>query len=460
MASYDFDLITIGAGSGGVRASRMAAAAGVRVAVAEAGALGGTCVNRGCIPKKLMVYASEFASTFADASGYGWTVGTPTFDWARLMAAKDREIERLNGIYRDLLERPGATILRGRARLADRHVVEVDGVPHSADRILIATGGRPEVPDVPGIEHAVTSDEVFHLQSLPERVVIVGGGYIGVEFSGVFHGLGADVTLLHHGSLLLHGFDHDLAATLGDEMRKRGVDLHLNTTLGRIDRDHDRLLVTARDGSTFEGDLVLCATGRVPNTAGLGLEAVGVELDERGAVVVDAASESSVPGIYAVGDCTDREALTPVAIAEAMALVDTLYNGRPSTVDYAHVPTAVFGQPPAAAVGLTEEEARARGHELTVYRTSVRPLLHALSGRDEHAMLKLVVDRSDGRVLGLHMVGPDAPEIVQAMAVAIRAGLTKDQLDATMALHPTLAEELVTMRAPVPAAAPEARGSD
>ena len=460
MAPYDFDLITIGAGSGGVRASRLAAAAGVRVAVAELGPLGGTCVNRGCIPKKLMVYASEFAGTFADASGYGWTVGHPTFDWGRLMAAKDREIERLNGVYQDLLERPGATILRGRARLADRHTVEVDGVPHTTERILIATGGRPEVPDVPGIEHAVTSDDVFHLQRLPQRIVIVGGGYIGVEFSGVFQGLGAEVTLLHRGPLLMHGFDHDLCATLGDEMRKRGVDLRLNTTLRRIDRVHDRLLVTAGDEATFECDLLLCATGRVPNTHGLGLEAVGVELNERGAVVVNTASESSVPGIYAVGDCTDRQALTPVAIAEAVALVETLYNGHPSTVDYAHVPTAVFGQPPAAAVGLTEEAARARGHEITVYRTSVRPLLHALSGRDEHAMLKLVVDRSDGRVLGLHMVGPDAPEIVQAMAVAIRSGVTKAQLDATMALHPTLAEELVTMRVPVADAAPQGRVSD
>lgn len=447
--SFDFDLFVIGAGSGGVRAARMAAARGARVAVAESGRLGGTCVNLGCVPKKLMVYASHFADAFTDSEGFGWTVGGASFSWPDLIAAKDREVGRLNGIYRRLLEGSGVEIIEGRGALADRHAVEVGGVRHTTEAILIATGGRPYVPDVPGAGLGVVSDAIFALPELPRRVAIIGGGYIAVEFAGILHGLGAEVALVYRGPLFLRGFDNDVRATLAGEMMKRGVGLHFNTEVERLEASGDGAThVVDCGGESIEADLVLWATGRVPNTRGLGLDSAGVALGDNGEVVVDEFSRTSVPNIYAVGDCTDRLALTPVAIAEAMALVETL-DGRPTAPDHDKVPTAVFSQPAIGTVGLTEAEARRQGRNVVVFRSSFRPLQHTVSGRDEHTMMKLVVDGDTDEVLGVHMVGPDAGEIIQGFAVALKCGATKARFDATVGIHPTAAEEFVTMREPV-----------
>jgi glutathione reductase (NADPH) len=444
---YDFDLFTIGAGSGGVRASRLAAAAGARVAVAEERDLGGTCVNVGCIPKKLLVYASEFADDFDDAAGYGWTVGRRDFDWRELIARKDREIERLNGVYRRLLEGAGVRIFETRVTIVDAHTVSVDGRRHTAETLLIATGGRPARPAIPGIEHAIVSDDAFHLERLPQRVLIGGGGYIAVEFAGIFHGLGAQVVQTYRGPLFLRGFDDDLRALLAAEMRKRRIDLRFSTTLASIERRGERLVAELSDGSRVEADVVLCAMGRVPNTAGIGLEAVGVALDAEGAIRVDPMSRTSVPNVYAIGDCTNRLNLTPVALAEARAFVDTVFHGKPTAMDYRDVPTAVFSQPNLATVGLTEAEARGRFAAVDVYRSSFRPLKHTLSGRDETTLVKLVVDRATDRVVGCHMLGADAGEIVQGLAIALRCNATKAQFDATIGIHPTAAEEFVTLRA-------------
>jgi glutathione reductase (NADPH) len=449
MSRFDYDLFTIGAGSGGVRASRMAARYGARAAVAEARFLGGTCVNVGCVPKKLLVYGSRFSTEFDDARGFGWTVGDTVFDWKSLIDNKNREIERLNGVYRTLLTASGVEIFEGRARLLDRHTVDIKGKRYTADKILIATGGRPFVVDVDGAECGITSDEAFYLPELPERIVIVGGGYIAVEFAGIFNGLGSDVTLLYRGPLFLRGFDDDVRTALADEMRKRGVRLEFGTNPTRIDRNANGLEVTTTTGEIIEADQLLCATGRVPNTANLGLEEVGVDLAGGGAVVVDQYSESSVPGIYAIGDCTDRRALTPVAIAEGMALAETMFNDNPTAVDYTNIPSAVFSQPPVGTVGLTETEARHAGFDVTVFRSTFRPMVHTLSGRDERTMMKLVVDRPSDRVLGVHMVGADAGEIIQGFAVALKAGATKSTFDSTIGIHPTAAEEFVTMREPV-----------
>ncbi len=449
MISYDFDLFVIGAGSGGVRAARMAGGFGARVAVAEVSRLGGTCVNLGCVPKKLMVYASAFSAAAEDAEGFGWTVAQPTFDWATLIANKDREIARLNGIYRELLEGAGVRILKGRARLRDRHTVEVDGTVVTADRILVSTGGRPFKSEIPGNELSITSDGIFHLDRQPMRVVIAGGGYIAVEFAGILNGMGSEVTLVYRGPLFLRGFDDDVRSTLAEEMRKRGIDLRFETLIDRIERADNGLVATTNHGDVIETDQILSAMGRLPNTAGLGLEEIGVELSDRGAVVVDEHLESSVPGIYALGDCIDRIALTPVALAEGMALAETLFNNNPTVVDYTDVPSAVFSQPPIGTVGLTETEARDQGFDLVIYRSAFRPMIHTLSGRDERTMMKLVVDKPSDRVLGVHMVGSDASEIVQGIAVALKAGATKATFDATIGIHPTAAEEFVTMRRPV-----------
>ena len=449
MTTYDFDLFVIGAGSGGVRASRMAAGFGARVAVAESSRLGGTCVNLGCVPKKLMVYASTFSAAAEDARGFGWTVPQPTFDWATLITNKDREIARLNGIYRELLEGAGVRIMEGRARLRDRHTVEVDGTVVTADRILVSTGGRPFKSEIPGNELSITSDEIFHLDRQPERVVIAGGGYIAVEFAGILNGMGSEVTLVYRGPLFLRGFDVDVRSTLAEEMRKRGIDLRFDTLIDRIERTGSGLVATTNHGDVLETDQILSAMGRLPNTAGLGLEKIGVELSDRGAVVVNEYLESSVPGIYALGDCIDRIALTPVALAEGMALAETLFNNNPTVVDYADVPSAVFSQPPIGTVGLTEPQARDQGFDVIIYRSSFRPMVHTLSGRDERTMMKLVVDRPSDRVLGVHMVGSDAGEIVQGMAVALKAGATKSAFDSTIGIHPTAAEEFVTMRTPI-----------
>jgi glutathione reductase (NADPH) len=444
---YDFDLFTIGAGSGGVRASRIAAAYGARVAVAEERYLGGTCVNVGCIPKKLLVYASEFGDAFTDAAGFGWAPGHLSFDWQKLIANKNREIERLNGVYERLLTGAGARIIRGRAELLDPHTIAIDGARITANHVLVATGGWPTVPRVPGADLGITSNEAFHLDRMPRRPLIVGGGYIGVEFAGIFHGLGARVTLVHRGPVFLRGFDDDLRQTLAEEMRKREIELHFGAVIGKMEpKAGDLIRVILGDGAVLEADLVLWATGRNPNSRGLGLERAGVATDRSGAVIVNEYSQSSVPNIYAIGDVTNRRNLTPVAIAEGHAIADTLFGGKPRSVDYDNIPSAVFSQPPIGTVGLTEAEARERYAAVDVYKSTFRPLKHTVSGRDERAFMKLVVDQKSGRVLGAHMLGPDAGEIVQGLAIALKCGATKAQFDATIGIHPTAAEEFVTMR--------------
>jgi glutathione reductase (NADPH) len=449
MQNFDFDLFVIGAGSGGVRAARMAAATGARVAIAEAARLGGTCVNLGCVPKKLMVYASSFSTAAEDAAGFGWTVPAPSFDWAALIANMDREIERLNGIYRNLLETPGVRIIEGWARLLDRNTVEVGGERFTADTILIATGGRPFKSNIPGNRLSITSNEIFHLERQPKRIAIAGGGFIAVEFAGILGGMGSEVTLVYRGPLFLRGFDDDIRATLADEMCKRGIDLRFDTLIERIEETPEGLAATTSHGDVLEVDQVLSAMGRLPNTGGLGLEEIGVELDERGAVVVDEHLESSVPGIFALGDCIGHIALTPVALAEGTAFVETQFKNNPTAVDYTNIPSAVFSQPAVGTVGLTEAEARGAGFDVEIFRSTFRPMQHTLSGRDEKTMVKLVVDRESDRVLGAHMVGPEAGEIIQGMAVALRAGSTKATFDGTIGIHPTAAEEFVTMRTPV-----------
>jgi glutathione reductase (NADPH) len=376
-------------------------------------------------------------------------VPTPSFDWATLIANKNREIERLNGVYQGSLERAGVRIIEGRARLLDRHTIKVGGDSFIAERILIATGSRPFIPPIPGAELGITSDQVFHLESRPEKIIIMGGGYIAIEFAGIFNGLGSEVMLNYRGPLFLRGFDDDIRLTLAEEMRKRGIDLRFDSLVDRIECAGTGYVVTLSSGEKVESDQLLCAIGRVPNTAGLGLEEIGVELTDRGAVVVDEHLESSVPGMYAVGDCIDRIALTPVALAEGTAIAETLFNDNPTVVDYTNIPSAVFSQPAVGTVGLTEAEARDAGLDLKIFRTTFRPMVHTLSGRDERTMMKLVVDRKTDRVLGVHMVGPEAGEIIQGMAVALKAGATKATFDATVGIHPTAAEEFVTMRTPV-----------
>ena len=441
----DVDLFVIGGGSGGVRAARIAATHGATVAIAEDDRLGGTCVIRGCVPKKLMVYASEFAHAFADAAGFGWTVDGARHDWGALIAAKDREIARLSGLYRGNLEKAGVTIHAARARLVDPHTVAVGDQRVRARHVLIATGGRPKVPAIPGGERFITSDQAFHLPALPDHVVIVGGGYIGVEFAHIFRGLGAAVTLAHKGAWVLPGFDDDLRAAVQDGLARAGVTLRPGGAPRALRADGDRLALEL-DGEPVIADLAMAATGRAPATAGLGLEAAGVVVDARGAIVVDAWSRTSAPHIYAVGDVTGRVALTPVAIREGHAFADTVFGGKPVQVVHDLIATAVFAQPAAATVGLTEAGARERGHAVRVFQTRFRPMKHTLSGRDEPVLLKLVVDAASDRVLGVHMVAPDAPEIVQAAAIAVTMGATKADFDRTFAVHPTVAEELVLLR--------------
>ncbi len=446
MAQYDYDLFTIGAGSGGVRASRVAASFGAKVAVAEEKALGGTCVNVGCIPKKLLVYASHYAEDFRDAAGFGWTVGPRSIDWAKLIANKDTEIDRLNRVYRKLLDDAGVEILEGHAQILDPHTIMMDGKRYSAKYILVAVGSWPSMPTFPGSEYVITSNEAFYLPELPNKVIVVGGGYIGVEFAGIFHGLGAHTVQLYRGELFLRGFDIDIRTTLTEEMRKRGIDLRFNTDIAQVEKHDGILRATLIDGSVIEANQILYATGRVPKTRGLGLENAGVELRESGAVIVDPYLRSSVENIYAIGDCTDRLMLTPVAIAEGTAVANTLFNDRPIMLDYENVATAIFSTPNCGTVGLSEEQARRREFEVDIYISSFRPLRHTMTGSTEKTMMKLVVDRATDRVLGCHMVGPDAGEIIQGLAVALHCGATKTQFDATIGIHPTAAEEFVTMR--------------
>ena len=449
MSSFDFDLFTIGAGSGGVRASRMAASYGARVAVAEKQRLGGTCVNVGCIPKKLLVYASHYAEDFRDAAGYGWTVGASEFSWPTLISNKDQEIARLNGIYQSLLDSAGVEIFQGHASLVDAHTVSLDGKEYTAEHILLATGSAPVWPEIEGADLAITSDEMFALEEQPERVLVVGGGYIAVEFAGILHGLGSAVTQVYRGPLFLRGFDTDIRTALSEEMRKKNIDLRFDTDVVRLQREPGGIRAFLTGGVELEVDQVLYAIGRRPLTAELGLEAAGVEVSPSGAVVVDDYSRTNVPGVYAIGDITDRIQLTPVAIHEAMALTATLFDGRPIPVDHADVPSAVFSQPSIGSVGRTEQEARELFGDVEIFRSRFRALKHTLTGSDETMMMKLIVDTASRRVVGLHVLGPDAGEIVQGFAVAIKAGLTKEQFDATVGIHPTAAEELVTMREPV-----------
>jgi glutathione reductase (NADPH) len=450
MSQYDFDLFVIGAGSGGVRAARMAAGLGARVAVAEERYLGGTCVNVGCVPKKLLVYASHFGEDFEDSAGFGWQVDGAGFDWSTLIANKDKEIARLNGVYERLLTGAGVELIESRATILDPHHVEVDGRRVSARYILVATGGRPVRPDLPGQELGLVSDDVFHLERQPERVLVAGGGYIAVEFAGIFNGLGSRTTQLYRGPLFLRGFDDDIRRFLAEEMPKKGVDLRFNGVAEAIEKTSSGLAVSLNDGSRLEVDAVLFAIGRRPNTAGLGLEKAGVALSAKGAVTVDADHRSNVPSIYAIGDVTDRVQLTPVALAEGMVVARNLFGSAESRTDYADIPTAVFSQPPIGTVGLSEAEARARHGAVDVYRSIFRPMKHTLSGRDERALMKLVVARDSRRVLGAHMVGADAGEIIQGLAIALKAGATKEVFDATIGVHPTAAEEFVTLRDKLP----------
>ncbi|EJN29563.1 glutathione-disulfide reductase [Pseudomonas fluorescens] len=449
--AYDFDLYVIGAGSGGVRAARFAAGFGAKVAVAESRYLGGTCVNVGCVPKKLLVYGAHFAEDFEQASGFGWSLGEANFDWATLIANKDREINRLNGIYRNLLVNSGVTLHEAHAKIVGPHEVEVNGERFTAKNILIATGGWPQIPEIPGREHAIGSNEAFFLKELPKRVLVVGGGYIAVEFAGIFHGLGANTTLLYRGDLFLRGFDGSVRKHLQEELTKRGLDLQFNADIARIDKQADgSLKATLKDGRELEADCIFYATGRRPMLDNLGLENTDVQLTDKGFIKVDEQYQTSEPSILALGDVIGRVQLTPVALAEGMAVARRLFKPeqyRP--VDYKMIPTAVFSLPNIGTVGLTEEEAREAGHDVVIFESRFRPMKLTLTECQEKTLMKLVVDGKTDKVLGCHMVGPDAGEIVQGLAIALKAGATKRDFDDTIGVHPTAAEEFVTMRTPV-----------
>ncbi|SDY15625.1 glutathione-disulfide reductase [Nitrosomonas sp. Nm58] len=446
MTQYDYDLFVIGAGSGGVRAARMASGHGVRVAIAEQRYIGGTCVNVGCVPKKLFVYASQFRDQFDAAAGFGWTVGKSTFNWPSLIANKNQEIERLHAVYNNLLLKSGVSIITGRANLLDVHTVAVDGTEYSAERILVATGGWPFVPDIPGKQHIVTSNEMFFLDQLPKRIIIAGGGYIAVEFASILHGLGVNTTICHRGHKLLNGFDEDIRDFLAHEMTRKGINILFNTDIEAIESADDCFAAQLVDGSKISTDLVMYATGRIPNSTGFGLEKLGVELDSKRAIKVNSDYQTNVPSIYALGDVTNRVNLTPVAIAEGMALTNKWYANQPISVDYDNIPTAVFCQPAIGTVGLTEAQAREKYSDIDIYKTSFTPMKNTLSGVDEKNLIKMVLIRSTDRIIGVHMVGSDAPEIIQGMAIAIRAGATKAIFDSTIGIHPTTAEEFVTLR--------------
>ena len=448
--AYEFDLFVIGAGSGGVRAARFAAGFGAKVAVAESRYLGGTCVNVGCVPKKLLVYGAHFSEDFEQASGFGWSLGEAKFDWPTLIANKDREIHRLNGIYRNLLVNSGVTLLEGHARLTGPNEVEVNGQRHTARNILIATGGWPQIPEIPGHEHAISSNEAFFLKELPKRVLVVGGGYIAVEFAGIFHGLAATTSLLYRGEMFLRGFDGAVRKHLHQELIKRGMDVQFNADIARIDKQADgSLKATLKDGRELVADCVFYATGRRPMLDNLGLENTGVKLDERGFVEVDELYQSAEPSILAIGDVIGRVQLTPVALAEGMAVARRLFKPeqyRP--VDYKMIPTAVFSLPNIGTVGLSEEQAIEDGHQVRIFESSFRPMKLTLTECQERTLMKLVVDADTDKVLGCHMVGPEAGEIVQGLAIALKAGATKQHFDETIGVHPTAAEEFVTMRTP------------
>ena len=449
MGAHDFDLFVIGGGSGGVRAARIAANHGAKVALAEEYRMGGTCVIRGCVPKKLLVYASRFADEFEEAAGFGWTAGEPTFDWPTLIANKDREIARLEGLYTANLERSKVTIFKARATLTGPHTVRLSDRNReiSAARILIATGGTANLDTkLPGIEQAITSNEALHLPRLPQRIVVCGGGYIAVEFAGIFHGLGVETTLLYRGEKILRGFDEDMRDGLTEAYTRRGIKIITGTGLSKIEKHASGLTLSLKTGATLETDQVMFAIGRSPNTAGLGLDMAGVKLGSKGEIAVDEFSQTNIAHIHAVGDVTDRVNLTPIAIREGHAFADTVFGGCPTKVDHALIPTAVFATPEIGTVGLSEADARARGHTLDLYKSNFRPMKATLSGANDRTIMKLIVDAASQKVLGVHILGPDAGEIVQMAAIALRLGATKADFDATVALHPSAAEELVTMR--------------
>ncbi len=444
----DYDLFVIGAGSGGVRAARMAAGFGAKVAVAEDRYMGGTCVNVGCVPKKLYVYASEYSHAFEDARGFGWDSTTPDFNWATLRDNKKDEISRLNGIYRNMLDGVNVDTMNGRARIVDAHTVEVNDKQYSAEKILIATGGWPFVPDIPGSELAVNSNQVFDLESFPKRMVIVGGGYIAVEFAGIFNGLGADVTQFYRGPLFLRGFDPDIRAHAAQEISKSGVNLRFETDVESITETDDGLELQLSDGTSIGADAVLYATGRRPHLTDLGLENVNVELTGMGFIAVDEHFSTSEPSIFAVGDVIGGMELTPVALAEGMSFARRQFDKMNRDVEYDFIPTAVFCQPNIGTVGYTEDEAHAKFGHIRLFKSTFRAMKHTIGGRDEKTFMKLIVDKSTDRVVGVHMMGPDAGEIMQGIAIAMKAGATKAMFDNTIGIHPTAAEEFVSMREP------------
>jgi glutathione reductase (NADPH) len=449
MSEFDYDLFVIGAGSGGVRAARIAASHGARVAIAEEYRVGGTCVIRGCVPKKILVYASRFADEFEDAAGFGWSLERTKFDWPSLIASKDKEIARLEGAYRATLDKFNIELYAERATLAGPNEIRLQktGRTISVKTILVATGGHPNIdPKLPGIEHTITSNEAFHLKEMPRRVVVAGGGYIAVEFASIFNGLGADVTLIYRGGKILRGFDEDLRDALSEAMAKRGIRIITDQVFTRIEKTGAGLAGHLTGGEILNADAIMFAIGRSPNTAGLGLEAVGVKLDGEGAVVVDGSSQTTSPSIYAVGDVTNRVNLTPVAIREGHAFADSVFGNKPWTVDYATIPTAVFATPEIGTVGFSEHEARTQFDEIDIYKGTFRSMKAILAGRDERMLMKLVVESATDRVVGVHVFGPDAAEIIQMAAIAIRMGAKKTDFDQTMALHPSAAEELVTLR--------------
>lgn len=445
--NYQYDLFVIGAGSGGVRASRVAASKGFKVGVAESQALGGTCVNIGCVPKKLFVYGSEYSHVVDQAKGYGWEFAKPTFNWATLRDNKTQEIERLNGIYKNLLENPGVTIHKGYGELVDAHTVKVGEELITAERILVAVGAKPFVPDFPGNDLVLVSDDMFFLEELPKTILVVGGGYIAVEFAGICNGLGVETTLMYRGDKLLRGFDEDVRDFASNEYSRTGVNVELNSDVERIEVAGDQKKVTLKDGRTLMFDAVLYATGRVPNTTSLNLDKVGIETTKSGAIVVNNRYQSSVESVYAIGDVTDRVQLTPVAIKEAMALIGYWFDGIEPNFDYDNIPTAVFSQPAIGTVGLSEQDAEKRGYDIDVYQTDFRAMKHTLSGAQERTFMKLIVDRATDKVLGAHMVGDYAGEIIQGLGIAIKAGATKAHFDSTVGVHPTSAEEFVTFSA-------------
>lgn len=447
MAEYDFDLITIGAGSGGVRASRIAASHGAKVAVIEEDRPGGTCVLRGCVPKKLLVYGASFSAELEDALGFGWEEVDPAHDWGQLIETKTNELDRLAGIYTSLLDNAGVTLIEGRGRLTGHHTVEVNGKTYTAERILIAVGGWPNIPNIPGLrEHAISSNEALELSHRPDQVLVFGSGYIAVEFAGIFNGFGAETHLVYRADLPLRGFDQDLRQGFADAALNRGIHMHSGVTITSVEAEGDQKKVILSSGEELIVDLVMAATGRAPMTNDLGLETVGVACQDNGAIIVDADSQTNIPSIYAIGDVTDRINLTPVAIAEGHAFADSLYGGMPRRPDHTNVASAVFSMPPIASVGLTEDDAKSQGQDVKIFAASFRAMKNTVSGREEKSIMKLVVDRASDVVIGAHMMGPDAPEIMQGIAIAIKAGATKADFDATIGIHPTAAEEFVTMR--------------